>query len=76
VREKVLAAQRAGLKRVILPRENVHDLDDLPPETRRELEFVLVDHVEEVLEEAFTPKGRARAAGRTLLERRAAASAR
>ena len=35
VREKVLAAQRAGLKRVILPLENVHDLDDLPPETRR-----------------------------------------
>ena len=62
VREKVLAAQRAGLKRVILPHENVHDLDDLPPETRRELDFVLVDHVEEVLDDAFTPKGRARRA--------------
>ena len=34
VREKVLAAQRAGLKRVILPRENEHDLDDLPAETK------------------------------------------
>ncbi len=76
VREKVLAAQRAGLKRVILPLENVHDLDDLPPETRRELEFVLVDHVEEVLDEAFTPRGRARRARHTLLERRAAASGR
>ena len=76
VREKVLAAQRAGLKRVILPSENVHDLDDLPPETRRELEFVLVDHVEEVLDEAFTPKGRSRRTRHTLLERRAAASAR
>jgi len=76
VREKVLAAQRAGLKRVILPSDNVHDLDDLPPETRRELEFVLVDHVEEVLDEAFTPKGRSRRARHTLLERRAAASAR
>jgi ATP-dependent Lon protease len=76
VREKVLAAQRAGLKRVILPLDNVHDLDDLPPETKRELEFVLVDHVEEVLDEAFTPKGRARQARHTLLERRAAASAR
>ena len=43
VREKVLAAQRAGLKRVILPRENEHDLDELPPETQEELEFVLVD---------------------------------
>ena len=43
MREKVLAAQRAGLKRVILPLENEHDLDDLPAETRRELDFVLVD---------------------------------
>ena len=53
VREKVLAAQRAGLRRVILPRENEHDLDDLPPETRRELEFVLVDSIEQVLDVAF-----------------------
>jgi len=53
VREKVLAAERAGLKRVILPLENAHDLDELPPETRAELEFVLVDHVEEVFEDAF-----------------------
>jgi ATP-dependent Lon protease len=74
VREKVLAAQRAGLKRVILPLENVHDLDDLPAETRRELEFVLVDHVEEVLDEAFTPKGRARRARHASLARQAAAS--
>jgi ATP-dependent Lon protease len=53
VREKVLAAERAGLKRVILPLENAHDLDDLPPETRKELEFVLVDHIEEVFDDAF-----------------------
>ncbi len=53
VREKVLAAQRAGLKRVILPQENVHDLDELPPETRKELEFVLADHVEDVFADAF-----------------------
>ncbi|MDQ1476453.1 MAG: ATP-dependent Lon protease, partial [Actinomycetota bacterium] len=53
LREKVLAAQRAGLKRVVLPRENESDLDDLPAETKRELEFVLVDSIEEVLEVAF-----------------------
>ena len=53
LREKVLAAQRAGLKRVVLPRENEHDLDDLPAETKREMEFVLVDSIEEVLEVAF-----------------------
>ena len=53
LREKVLAPQRAGLKRVVLPRENEHDLDDLPAETKREMEFVLVDSIEEVLEVAF-----------------------
>ena len=58
VREKVLAAQRAGLKRVILPRENEHDLDDLPAETKKELDFVLVDGIEEVLEHALSPRTR------------------
>jgi ATP-dependent Lon protease len=53
IREKALAAQRDGLKRIILPRENEHDLDDLPEETRRELEFVLVDSIDEVFEAAF-----------------------
>ncbi len=53
LRGKGLAAQRAGLKRVVLPRENEHDLDDLPAETKREMEFVLVDSIEEVLEVAF-----------------------
>jgi ATP-dependent Lon protease len=53
LREKVLAAQRAGLKRIVLPRENEQDLEDIPPETKRELEFVLVDSIEEVLDVAF-----------------------
>jgi ATP-dependent Lon protease len=53
VREKVLAAQRAGLERVILPRENEADLSELPDETRGELEFVPVDNVREVLEVAL-----------------------
>jgi ATP-dependent Lon protease len=53
LREKVLAAQRAGLKRVVMPRENEHDLEDLPAETRRELDFVLVDSIEQVLDVAF-----------------------
>jgi ATP-dependent Lon protease len=57
VREKVLAAQRAGLKRVILPRENEVDLDDLPAETRRDLDFVLVDSIEQVFEVAFNGTG-------------------
>jgi ATP-dependent Lon protease len=53
VREKALAAQRAGLHRVVLPRENEFDLEDLPAETRRQMEFVLVDSIEEVLHVAF-----------------------
>ncbi len=53
VREKVLAAQRAGVSTVVLPSENEPDLDDLPAETRKGLEFVLAEHVDEVLEAAL-----------------------
>lgn len=56
VKEKVLAAHRAGIKTVILPRRNERDLDDIPPELRNELSFVLVDRVEEVLEAALEPQ--------------------
>jgi ATP-dependent Lon protease len=53
VRDKVLAAQRAGIRRVVLPRENESDLEELPEETRKALRFVLADTIEEVLEAAF-----------------------
>ncbi len=53
VREKVLAAQRAGVRTVVIPKENEPDLQDLPAETRKELSFVLADHVDEVLEAAL-----------------------
>ncbi len=53
LREKALAAQRAGLKRVIIPKDNEPDLAELPAETRRELEFVPVSSIDEVLEAAF-----------------------
>jgi ATP-dependent Lon protease len=49
IKEKVLAAHRAGLRTVILPKRNEKDLDDLPPEVREQIEFVLVDRVDEVL---------------------------
>jgi ATP-dependent Lon protease len=58
VREKALAAQRAGLKRVILPRENEPDLEELPPETKKELEFLLVDSIDEVFAAAFDSAGK------------------
>jgi ATP-dependent Lon protease len=75
VREKVLAAQRAGLKKVILPRENEADLSELPQETRDELEFVLADNVGEVLDAALDGGASARRP-RPAVERQAARTAR
>jgi len=49
IKEKVLAARRAGIKRVILPRANRKDLRDLPDEVRNEMEFIFADRVEDVL---------------------------
>jgi ATP-dependent Lon protease len=75
IREKSLAAQRAGLKRVILPRENESDLDDLPPETREALTFVPTDTIEDVFAAAFDGAGRVRSSrGPTTVERQAARS--
>jgi ATP-dependent Lon protease len=51
VKEKVLAARRSGLKRVILPRGNQKDLRDLPEEVRNEMEFIFAERVEDVLAE-------------------------
>jgi ATP-dependent Lon protease len=53
VKQKVLAAHRYGLKTVVLPKANEVDLDDVPQEIRDELEFKLVEHVDEVLQLAF-----------------------
>lgn len=55
IKEKVLAAHRAGLKTVILPRLNEPDLEDLPDEVRQALHFVLVETVDEVLAAALEP---------------------
>jgi ATP-dependent Lon protease len=72
LREKALAAQRAGLKRVVFPRENEPDLEDLPPETRKALEFIPVDKIQEVFAAAFDGKRRARPRSAQGTERRAA----
>jgi ATP-dependent Lon protease len=53
VRDKVLAAQRAGLHTVVIPAENEPDLEELPPEAKEQLAFVLADSIEEVLAAAF-----------------------
>jgi ATP-dependent Lon protease len=55
IREKVLAAHRAGIRRVILPRRNAADLEDVPRDLRDEIEFVLLDRVEEAVVEAIEP---------------------
>jgi ATP-dependent Lon protease len=53
VKEKVLAAHRAGLKSVILPKQNAKDLEDVPEEVRASLQFVLAERVDEVFEAAL-----------------------
>ena len=53
IKEKMIAAHRAGVTRVILPKENEKDLTDVPEEVRDDLKFVLVETVEEVLKEAL-----------------------
>jgi ATP-dependent Lon protease len=53
VKEKVLGARRAGITTVILPRRNENDLEDLAPELRDQLKFVLVDNADDVLRAAF-----------------------
>jgi ATP-dependent Lon protease len=75
VRDKVLAAQRAGVHKVILPRENEPDLAELPPQARDELEFVLADTIEDVLGAAFDGAHARRARPVATPERRAAKTA-
>lgn len=53
VKEKVLAARRAGIRRVILPRDNEKDLPDLPDHVRKEMTFVFAERIEEVLAAAL-----------------------
>jgi ATP-dependent Lon protease len=53
IKEKVLAAHRAGLKTVVLPRRNEADLEDVPDEVRRDCRFVLVESVDDVLAEVL-----------------------
>ncbi|MEA2684236.1 MAG: ATP-dependent Lon protease [Chloroflexota bacterium] len=55
VKEKLLAAHRAGIKVFMLPRKNRKDLEEVPEEIRNQIEVILVDHVEEVLARALLP---------------------
>src|SRR5207249_6690327 len=53
LKEKTLAAQRAGVKTVIIPKLNEKDMPDVPAEVKEELEFILVEAVDEVLAAAL-----------------------
>ncbi len=53
VKEKVLAARRAGIQKVLLPKENEKDMEDIPENVRKKLTFVFVEHMDEVLEHAL-----------------------
>ncbi len=53
VKEKVIAAHRAGLKTIILPKDNKKDLEDVPKEVKKDLDFVFVSHMDEVLDIAL-----------------------
>lgn len=54
VKEKVLAAHRAGLTTVIMPKDNAKDLEDIPKNVKRDLQFIFANHMDEVLKVALT----------------------
>jgi len=53
IRDKMLAAHRAGLKKVILPQENEKDLEEVPQQVKEELQFIFVDNIDEALKSAL-----------------------
>ena len=55
VKEKVLAAQRAGITTVMLPRRNERDLEDVPADAREQMRFVFLEDVDQALATALAP---------------------
>lgn len=53
IKEKVLAAHRAGIKTIILPKENEKNLEEIPLNIRRKIKFIMVEHMDGVLQEAL-----------------------
>jgi ATP-dependent Lon protease len=60
LKEKVLAAHRAGIRRVIVPERNRGDLDEVPEEVKNALDFVFVGRMDEVIDAALEEKPLAR----------------
>ena len=63
IKEKVLAAHRAGLKTIILPKRNERDLDELPEQVRKDLKFVFAEQVTDVFNAALGEKRVPKVAG-------------
>ena len=59
IKEKVVAAHQAGIKRVMLPARNRKDFEDIPEEARKELEFVWLERVDEAVDSALEPETKA-----------------
>ncbi|MEA2656566.1 MAG: ATP-dependent Lon protease [Chloroflexota bacterium] len=81
IKEKVLGAHRAGIRRVLLPTRNEADLDDIPADLRAEMQLVMVDSIDQVLREALTkspvgarPRSNGAVAGAGVRERVAVAA--
>jgi len=56
IKEKVLGAHRAGLRRVLMPSHNEADLDDIPADLRKQMQFVMIESIDQVLREALVPR--------------------
>jgi ATP-dependent Lon protease len=74
IKEKVLAAKRAGISTVILPKRNAKDLEELTESVRKEMTFIFVETIDEALERALEPKAEAPTAEQALAARKRAAS--
>ena len=60
IKEKVLAAHRAGIRAIIIPKDNARDLDDVPKDLREQITFTLAQHVDDVIGVALTPAAKKR----------------
>jgi ATP-dependent Lon protease len=57
IKEKVLGARRAGINTIIMPKRNEKDLEDIPEQVRKEMRFLFVETMDDVLEYALEPRG-------------------
>ena len=53
LKEKSISAHRSGIRKIIIPKENEKDIEDIPESVRNDLEIVLADHIDVVLEHAI-----------------------